>query len=1501
MRLLRTIPARLALIIAVLACVGSGGGGRAGPAVAHAAFGGASPPSQPPSPPCPFGFTSSIGPTGTVHCEPTEGSTVRYGILPRAGINGEGTGAGVSYSGEPGQEDSSPPFPLPLPPSTAADETARTARARVEDDLCPLGSWCDSEGRRHACPPGRAGTLRGEARPACAVPCLGGFRCPSGSVSPRELPCATADEDADKVFCPAGSSVPAPVSRGFYAVGSGDGTSLPASRTRTAQSRCPAGSFCGSGVAAPCPPGRFASSPGQWQSLCEGPCSRGYFCGPGAVLPTETECGGPDRFCAPGSAEPQRAADGFYTVRLHDDDVGAGLTPDGVLLVSARAAAAADASPSTSTTRDAQVECAPGSFCRDGQRSLCPGGRFGNRTRETDPLCAGPCSAGFFCPPGSTGPEERVCGDASVYCPPGSPAPRLVSAGHFSVSARPVLASIIVEGDPSASTSAAADGSLLPSVAAPASYVDVRPLLGSAAGGETGWDGAEAVLDPFAAAVDSSRRTAEVQCPRGTYCVGGMALLCPGGTWGPSTGLADVLGCLPCEAGFRCPPGSVSPRQHLCGNETVFCPARSAAPHGVTDGFYTAGGLTTARPGGRTPSLPDAESGEEPMVCDGNLTLHLDLHGPPAARAEFPVSDCVADGHARGVSADARYASEDESDVGTGDALLLLLVRLARTALLVPSTRLLPSRLDETAGAAALPSLPDPQAVRAEGTLLVTPPVPREPCQVPRSPLLGPLTPTRVRWRACIGPLLGDSDTRATQIRCEPGTFCWLGLRLLCPPGRVGTRAGETDWLCAASCPPGHFCGWGSTEPTPCGRPDLYCPAASGAPTPVDVGHYSDPNEPLDRRSSQHICPPGSYCSGGLRVPCPEGTFGGAFGLSSPESCPPCAAGHYCPVGSSSPTQMRCGERDGLGPRAYCPPGSARPLLVSPGYYTVGGFELTRGLPENTTRTMQVRCEPGHYCLAGVRRECPAGRFASNPGSTSCDAPCAPGHFCPPGSVASTEFRCGDVYLFLVDVLGAIAAQSSIQSHPFNNSDAVPLLHPAYDYRALYALYAELAGGGAVAGGVGGAGATGAWRVTVRALDAMDDFLPLGNTTAWGENATTLAGVAFLNGSFTPTGEPDPNLPIPCGPGSNRTDCSVVARDAELAGLLDPSQLNATRSSSSSSSAAAASSRLLRAADGSVILQLTAIGPVNWTVNYTANPSGGGSTGGGYGLRPDAGNATTLNYTVTVRWRNGVRFRLPPVIAPLPSFAATMRHVLQGGPDAVYCPAGTGWPLPVPLGHGSNTTADALAAALASLYPNASAVPPPTPPIFPSHPLPALLGRLVNETRDTTYPAPPGTYAVAGIVRPCPPGRVGSRSGETRRECEAWCPAGFACPEGTAKPIPCEDGWYAPAGFAACVACPGGGGGGMGAEGVVPQPAAGGTGVEPDSQAAAASSYAAQEEAYERPEGTLNGARVAPDLVPLLPGGGGDGTGGGRATGSLPASPPLVRCRNARYCCAMGP
>jgi hypothetical protein len=93
----------------------------------------------------------------------------------------------------------------------------------------------------------------------------------------------------------------------------------------------------------------------------------------------------------------------------------------------------------------------------------------------------------------------------------------------------------------------------------------------------------------------------------------------------------------------------------------------------------------------------------------------------------------------------------------------------------------------------------------------------------------------------------------------------------------------------------------------------------------------------------------------------------------------------------------------------------------------------------------------------------------------------------------------------------------------------------------------------------------------------------------------------------------------------------------------------------------------------------------------------------------------------------------------------------------------------------------------------------------------------------------------------------------------------------------------------------------MGAGGVVPQSAAGGTGVEPNLQAAAASSYAAQEEAYGRPEGTLNGARVAPDLVPLLPGGGGDGTGGGQATGSLPASPPLVRCRNARYCCAMGP
>jgi hypothetical protein len=77
-------------------------------------------------------------------------------------------------------------------------------------------------------------------------------------------------------------------------------------------------------------------------------------------------------------------------------------------------------------------------------------------------------------------------------------------------------------------------------------------------------------------------------------------------------------------------------------------------------------------------------------------------------------------------------------------------------------------------------------------------------------------------------------------------------------------------------------------------------------------------------KSEQHKCEPGSYCIDGTRYRCPAGRYGDKHGETSNECSGLCKAGYYCPLGSSSPTQIECGSK----PNVYCPESSAIPTYV---------------------------------------------------------------------------------------------------------------------------------------------------------------------------------------------------------------------------------------------------------------------------------------------------------------------------------------------------------------------------------------------------------------------------------------------------------------------------------------------------------------------------------------------------------------------------------------------
>ena len=75
-----------------------------------------------------------------------------------------------------------------------------------------------------------------------------------------------------------------------------------------------------------------------------------------------------------------------------------------------------------------------------------------------------------------------------------------------------------------------------------------------------------------------SNRYTQSPCPIGRYCRDGVSTACPAGQFGDVTGLDSSSCSGPCAAGYYCDPGSATPSQHPCGNDSVFCPPGAATP-----------------------------------------------------------------------------------------------------------------------------------------------------------------------------------------------------------------------------------------------------------------------------------------------------------------------------------------------------------------------------------------------------------------------------------------------------------------------------------------------------------------------------------------------------------------------------------------------------------------------------------------------------------------------------------------------------------------------------------------------------------------------------------------------------------------------------------------------------------------------------------------------------------------------------------------------------------
>ena len=175
------------------------------------------------------------------------------------------------------------------------------------------------------------------------------------------------------------------------------------------------------------------------------------------------------------------------------------------------------------------------------------------------------------------------------------------------------------------------------------------------------------------------------------------------------------------------------------------------------------------------------------------------------------------------------------------------------------------------------------------------------------------------------------------------------------------------------------------------------------------------------------VCPPGEYLDItylGKTSPmltckmCAEGYYGNSSDLKTSSCSGKCAAGCYCPEGSTSYCQVPCLRAD-----SFCPEGSAFPILAMSGEKTVGGNNSNEICTLNYNES-RITLSPGgllnyEYLVSRCKKTfCPQGQYCAA-------VPCQRGHYCtrgieypcPPGTFGNTTLLSTDICTGKCEVL----------------------------------------------------------------------------------------------------------------------------------------------------------------------------------------------------------------------------------------------------------------------------------------------------------------------------------------------------------------------------------------------------------------------------------------------------------------------------------------------------
>lgn len=401
--------------------------------------------------------------------------------------------------------------------------------------------------------------------------------------------------------------VPCPA--GYYT------SSVSARKSSPCGVRCPQGSYCPSTTTRPinCPAGTFGAALGLTDAACSGLCNAGYYCPVGSTKRNALVCGSPEYFCPVGVSAPILVQMGYFTLPESVDHLyhryNQSVCPIGFYCVSGIRKACPSGTYGNVTGLTSCFICPAGHYCPEASvvPTVCPGGTYGNTTglatsacsglcasgywcpmasvSQTQNICRGgiiamaagmatdacsgncevtigihgmvdatycipqPCAAGYYCPPGTIFQTMKLCGSSNMYCPTGSAKPTPVQIGRYSI------------------------GSI-----------------------------SQRNMDQNIS--DLYIRTYEAICEPGNYCLNGVRMPCPPGTYGKDWGLVDATCSGLCTPGYYCPLRSDRADFLPCNTTSLYCPRGSGYPLVVPDGYYSIAGVTSSTHSDISPCPP---------------------------------------------------------------------------------------------------------------------------------------------------------------------------------------------------------------------------------------------------------------------------------------------------------------------------------------------------------------------------------------------------------------------------------------------------------------------------------------------------------------------------------------------------------------------------------------------------------------------------------------------------------------------------------------------------------------------------------------------------------------------------------------------------------------------------------------------------------------------------------------------------------------------------------